>query len=98
MEGNIHATQFRPTLTITVQCWAASQPIAGTMPVDRSRRWPSIETELGDCSVFALTAIRVTLSPPIGHYPDNIIHCPNYEIMLGHRLQRWANITPTKTL
>ena len=29
-----------------------------------------------------------------GHYPD----WPNYEILLGHRLRRWANITPTKTL
>ena len=39
----------------------ASQPIAGSMPVNRIRRWPNIETELGDCAVFALTAIRVTL-------------------------------------
>ena len=26
------------------------------------------------------------------------IHWPNCEIMLGHRLRRWANIIPTKTL
>ena len=37
----------------------ASQPIAGSMLVNRIRRWPNIETELGDCPVFALTAIRV---------------------------------------
>ena len=64
----------------------ASQPIAGSMHVNRIRRWPNIETKLGDCPVFALTAIRVTLSPPKGHYPDNTIHWVNYEIMLGHRL------------
>ena len=66
----------------------ASQPIAGSMQVNRIRRWPNIETELGDCPVFALTAIRVTLSHPKGHYQDNTIHWVNYEIMLGHRLRR----------
>ena len=37
----------------------ASQLIAGFLPVNRIRRWPSFETELDDCPVFALTAIRV---------------------------------------
>ena len=37
----------------------ALQPIVGSMPVNRIRRWPNIETELGDCPLFALTAIRV---------------------------------------
>ena len=46
----------------------ASQPIAGSMPFIRFRCWPNIETELGDCPVFALPAIRVTLPPPKGHY------------------------------
>ena len=41
----------------------SSQPIAGSMPVNRIRRWPNIERELDDCPVFALTAIRVTLYP-----------------------------------
>ena len=41
----------------------ATQLIAGSMPVNRIRRWPNIETELGDCPVFALTATRVTLYP-----------------------------------
>ena len=75
-----------------------TQPIAGSMPVNRIRHWPSIETELGECPVFALTAIRVTLYPTKGHYADDTIHWPNCEIMLGHHLQRWANIIPTKTL
>ena len=66
------------------------------MQVNRIRRWPKIETELGDCPVFALTAIRVTLYAPKGHHPDNTIRWPDCEIMLGHRLRRWANIIPTK--
>ena len=37
----------------------ASQPIAVSMPVNRIRRWPNIETKLGDCLVFALTVIRL---------------------------------------
>ena len=70
------------------------------MPINGIRRWPNTEKELGDCPVFvfALTAIRVTLYSPKGHYPDNTIHWLNCEIMLGHRLRRWANILPTKTL
>ena len=60
-----------------------SQPIAGSMTVNRIRRWHNIETELGDCPVFALTAIRVTLYAPKGHYPDNTIHRLNCEIILG---------------
>ena len=51
-----------------------TQPIAGSMPVNRIRHWPSIETELGECPVFALTAIRVTLYPTKGHYADDTIH------------------------
>ena len=47
------------------------------------RRWPVIETALGDCTVFS---------------PNNTIHWPNADVMLGHRLRRWANIIPTKTL
>ena len=64
----------------------------------RRSPWPNIETALGDCLVFALTAIRVTLYAPRGHYSDNMTHWPKCEIMLGHRLRRWANIIPTKTL
>ena len=72
----------------------ASQSIVGLMLVNRIRRWPNIETELRDCPVFVLTAIRVKLYAPKGHYryPDNTIHWPNCEIMLGHRLRGWANI------
>ena len=29
---------------------------------------------------------------------DNKIHWPNADVMLGHRLRRWANIIPTKTI
>ena len=67
------------------------------MLVNRIRRWPKIETELGDCPVFALPAIRVTLYPPERPLPDNTIHRPSFEIILGHRLRRWAKIISTKT-
>ena len=68
----------------------ASQPIAGSMPGNRIRHWPNIETGLGNCPVLVLTAMRVTLYPPKAHCPYNTIHWPNCEIMLGHR--------PTETL
>ena len=53
------ATQYRFNVE------PASQSIAGLMPVNRIRRWPNIETKLGVCLVFALTAIRLrdTFSP-----------------------------------
>ena len=60
MQHNVH-TQYR------LNFGPASQPIAGSMPVNRIRRWPNIETELGDCPVFALTALRVILYPPKGN-------------------------------
>ena len=60
------------------------------MPVNRIRRWLNIATELDDCPVVAPTAIRMT--------PDNTIHWPNCEIMLGLCLRHWANIISTKTL
>ena len=60
----------------------ASQPIAVSMPVIHIRCWPNIRTELGDCPVFALTAIWVTfLYHQKGHYLDNTIHWPNCEIV-----------------
>ena len=55
------------------------------------RRWPVIETALCDCTVFSDCCI-------MPETPDNTIHWPNTDIMLGHRLRRWANIIPTKTL
>ena len=30
----------------------------------------------------------------LGHYPDNTVHWPNADVMLDHRLLRWANIIP----
>ena len=44
---------------------------------------------------FAAIAIGVTISSPV---VTTQIHWPNCEIMLAHRLRRWANIIPTKTL
>ena len=64
-------------------------------------RWPSIETALGDCPVFAWTAMRVTHCPSRPqwyHYPDYTIYWPNADVILCHRLWRWANIISTLSL
>ena len=50
------------------------------MFAQRLRRSPDIETALGDCPVFAWTAMRVMFFSSRGqknHYPDNTIHWPN---------------------
>ena len=62
-------------------------------------RWPVIKTALGDCSVFSDCCIMlVTFKIPAPETTDNTIHWPNADVMLGHRLQRWANIILTITL
>ena len=42
----------------------------------------------------------VTLYSPVtkSHYPDNTIHSSNADVMMGHRLWRWANIIPILSL
>ena len=51
------------------------------------RRWPVIETALGDCTVFSDCCIMlVTFKIPASETPDNTIHWPNADVMLGHRL------------
>ena len=111
----------RPTHKIPAQCWAIVS--AGSMPVNRLRRWPNsiaytwhspnavsmlthslrrwpdIESVLGDCTLFCNCCIvmRVTLSIPAPETPDNMIHRPNADVMLGHRLQRWASIIAAQT-
>ena len=70
------------------------------------RRWPNIEIALSDCPVFAGVGLLPhgnaadAFLPPRqkGHFPDSTIHWPNADVILGHRLRRWANIIPTKTL
>ena len=52
-------TQCRPTHPIPVQGWAGVAAHCWFNAVNRIRRWPNIETELGDCPVFALTVVRV---------------------------------------
>ena len=63
------------------------------------RRWPVIETALGDCTGFFLTAAlcwwRFNILAPGAS--DNTIHWPSADVMLGHFLRRWANSIPTKT-
>ena len=63
------------------------------------RHWPVIETALGDCTVFPDSYIMlVTFKISAPETPDNTIHWLNADVMIGHRLRRWANIIPTKTL
>ena len=67
------------------------------------RGWPDIETALRDCPVFADCRItmRVRLSCSRrhkSHYPDNTIHWPNADVMQGHQLRCWANISPNLSL
>ena len=64
-----------------------------------TRRWPFIKTALGDCTVFLTAALcwwRFNI--PAAETPDNTIHWPNADVLLGHGLRRWVNIIPTKTL
>ena len=48
-------------------------------------------------SHFAAIAIGVTISSPVRKATTKI-NWPNCEIMLGHHLQHWASIIPTKSL
>ena len=58
------------------------------------RRWPNIETELCDCSVFALTAMRVTLLSPVA-WKDTFQITRSIHLIL---IKCWANIISTKTI
>ena len=73
------------------------------MLVQRLRRWPDIETALGDCPVFAENAHyydgdAFTSRRQKSHYPDNTIYWPDADVMVGHLLWCWANIIPTLSL
>ena len=74
--------------TITKCCFNAG-PASKTVVQD----WNSIGWMLCVCWVVML----VTLSILAPETPDNTIHWPNVDVMLGHRLRRWANIIPNKT-
>ena len=112
----------------------ASQPIAGSMPVNLLRRWPNTNPSLGLLyrptlrKHVAFTQCCFNVDPqssplawhwnsidvvtcfpklhcyagdtfhPGARKTDHTIHWPNADVMLGHRLRRWANIIPTKTL
>ena len=64
------------------------------------RRWPDIETVLGDCIVFSDFCIvtREMLFIPAPETPANTMHWSNADVMLGHHVWRWANIISIKTL
>ena len=63
------------------------------------RRWPVMKQHWVIVQCFLTAALcwwRFNIPAP--ETPDNTIHWPNADVMLGHRLQRWANIIPTKTI
>ena len=74
-------------------------PNAISMLTHSLRRWPDIETALGSCTVFSDCCIvmPVTLSILAPETPDNTIHWPEADVMLGHRLRGWTSIISTKT-
>ena len=65
------------------------------------RSWPDIEITLGDCTVFSYCCMRVTMqvtrSIPAPQTPDNTIHWPSADVMLGPCLRRWFSFIPIKT-
>ena len=66
-------TQCRPTHPIPVQCWDSVATHCWLNAGQSYSTLANIYTELGDCPLFALTAIRVTHYAPKGHYPDNAL-------------------------
>ena len=77
-------------------------PNAVSMLTHRLPRWPGIETALGDCIVFSdccmPVTMLVTLTIPASETSHKTIYRPNTDgVMLGHCLQRWANIITIKT-
>ena len=77
-------------------------PNAVSMLNQSLRRWPNIEIAFGDCLLYVLPHSNAgdAFLPrrQKGHFPDNMIHWPYADVMLRHRLRRWADIIPTKTL
>ena len=62
-------------------------------------RSSTLEIAFGDCTVFSdFCIILVTFKIPAPETPHTTIHWRNADVMLGHRLRRWANIIPTKPL
>ena len=68
------------------------------------RRWSSIEKALGDSPLFAGVLPYWNVGDAFlprrqkGHLPYNTIHWPNADVMMGHRLRRWTNITQDQNL
>ena len=62
------------------------------------QRWPVIETALGDCTLFSDCCImRVTLYILAPETPDNTIHWPTADAMLGHQLRTGPLLFQPKT-
>ena len=98
-------TEFRLNLE------SESQPIAGSMPVNRLRRWPNTNPSLDLLILCANTWHSLNAVSMLTHslrrwpgietavdYAGDAIHWPKTDVMLGHGLRRWANIIPIRTL
>ena len=82
-------TGFAVYLAAAPQANTCHSPNTVLMLAQRLRRWLNVEAALGDCPVFAWTAMRVSHCSSRrkkSHYPDNTIHWPNADVMLGHCL------------
>ena len=91
------STNPSPSLLYTLRkTWHS--PNAVSMSINILQRWPVIETASGDCNMFSECCIMLVMLPiPEPETPDNTIHWHNVDVLLGHRLRRWANIILTKT-
>ena len=87
-------THVRTGVRLATRLTMWHSPNTVSMLTHSLRRWPVIETALGDCTVFSDCFIMaVRLSIPAPKTPDNMIHWPNADVM-----RSWANIITTKTL
>ena len=71
------------------------------MLAQRLRRWPDIETALGDYIMFAWTAMRVTPCSSRrlkSHHPDNTIQCccnaGQQSVTLGQHYSNLITLSP----
>ena len=95
-------TKFRLNVGPAVQPIARSMPVCDAGPTLTYHRvccilcantWHLINVIVPCFLTAALCWWRFNIPAP-----DDTIHWPNSDVMLGHRLRRWTNSIPTKTL
>ena len=84
----VYFAQARGIQPMLFQCWPTV-----------SDAGPSLKQQWVITPCFLTAALCWwRLNIPAQETPDTTIHWPNADVMLGHRLRRWANLIPTKTL